>query len=130
MYYHRLLEKCLTIHFLFMYYHSLLEKCIIIRFLLMHYHSLIKKFFLNLLYENALKTQKMNLKPVMACEDTSTSCRSKLYLKLLKHGLWPLVWLTLILVHFIRLNLCTKIKFVWSSEGKFDCEQVSESQFG
>jgi hypothetical protein len=55
-----------------------------------------------LLYESALKTQKMNLKPVMACEDTSISYRSKLYLKLVKHGLWTLVWLTLILVHFIR----------------------------
>jgi hypothetical protein len=38
----------------------------------------------------------------MASEDTSISYRSKLYLKLVQHELWTLVWLTLILVHFIR----------------------------
>jgi hypothetical protein len=34
------------------------------------------------------------LKSAMACEDTSISYRSKLYLKLIKHGLWTLVWFT------------------------------------
>lgn len=53
-----------------------------------------KKFFQNLLYERTLKGQKMNLKPVMACEDTCIIYRSKLYLKLVKHGLWsPFLYL-------------------------------------
>ena len=68
--------------------------------------SLIKNSSKILIYENILKTQKMNLKPVIACdcEDTCIIYRSKLYLNLVKHGLWSLVWLTLNLVHFIRPN--------------------------
>jgi hypothetical protein len=73
-----------------------------------------------LLYESALKTQKMNLKSAMACENTSISYRSKLYLKLVKHGLRTLVWLTVILFHSIRPFFCViiflekKVHSFWS----------------
>jgi hypothetical protein len=47
-----------------------------------------------LFYEIALKIPKMKLKLVTASENTSTSSRLELYLKLVKHGLGTLVWLT------------------------------------